>query len=89
MVVPLSKDKNNHKGNQFSDIQDDLALKYSQGARTRTRILKLLNKPMNRNAIARALGLQWHTVSRHIEILKQHGYIKELAFEKRIFYVRT
>ena len=89
MTVPYSnkhvvQDEINH-----DSFESEVALKYSRGAETRSRILKLLKTPMSRNKIAKALKLQWNTVSRHIEILQQHGYIKELTFQKRVFYVRA
>ncbi len=89
MTVPTSHDQDSPDGQLFSTVQAEVALKYSRGAQTRSRILDLLSKPMSRNAIAKTLKLQWNTVSRHIEILLQHGYLKELEFQKRVFYIRA
>ena len=89
MTVPTSRDQDLPNGQLFSAVLAEVALKYSRGAQTRSRILDLLSKPMSRNAIAKRLKLQWNTVSRHVEILLQHGYIKELEFQKRVFYIRA
>ncbi|MCE4610596.1 MAG: winged helix-turn-helix domain-containing protein [Desulfurococcales archaeon] len=57
-------------------------IELSRGGRSRARILRLLKeKPMNPHQIARELGLNYHTVTRHLEILEKHGLV--VRVEKR------
>jgi DNA-binding MarR family transcriptional regulator len=48
-----------------------------RGASTRVRMLRSLERPMNRYQLARELGIDWKTVDRNIELLKSHGLILE------------
>lgn len=49
-----------------------------RGASTRVRMLRSLERPMNRYQLARELGIDWKTVDRNIELLKSHGLILEI-----------
>ena len=49
-----------------------------RGASTRQRILRQLIQPMNRNQLAKELGIDWKSVDRHIELLLRHGLIEDV-----------
>ena len=53
-----------------------------RGSSTRIRILRLLEKPMNRLMLAKALGLDWKAVDRHVEVLEKKGLIQRLGTRK-------
>ena len=53
-----------------------------RGSPTRVRILKLLEKPMNRLMLARELGLDWKAVDRHVEVLEKKELIQRLGTRK-------
>ena len=53
-----------------------------RGSPTRVRILRLLEKPMNRLMLARELGLDWKAVDRHIEVLEKHSLIQRAETKK-------
>lgn len=75
------------------DIKDKELLNFlvgREGGKTSIRILDLiLQKPFNKNQIARKLGLDYNTVKYHIKIMCDHDYISEERFEKRVFYYPT
>jgi len=54
-----------------------------RGSPTRTKILRLLEKPMNRLMLARKLGLDWKAVDRHIKVLEEYGLIQKVNVEKK------
>ena len=61
-----------------------------RGGKTSILILDLiLQKPYNKNQIARQLGLDYNTVNYHIKIMCDHDYITAERFEKRVFYYPT
>ena len=53
-----------------------------RGSPTRVRILKLLEKPMNRLMLARELGLDWKAIDRHVEVLEKKELIQRLGTRK-------
>ncbi|MEM0444836.1 MAG: hypothetical protein QXW50_03275 [Nitrososphaerota archaeon] len=53
-----------------------------RGASTRVKLLKSLEKPMNRYQLAKTLGMDWKTVDRNVEILKSYGLIHEADGEE-------
>ena len=54
-----------------------------RGSPTRVRILRLLEKPMNRLMLARELGLDWKAVDRHMKLLEEYALIQKVNVEKR------
>ena len=62
-----------------------------RGSSTRIRILRLLEKPMNRLMISRELGLDWKAVDRHMKVLEEYALIQKVNVEKRRgqFYALT
>jgi DNA-binding transcriptional ArsR family regulator len=51
----------------------------SRGGATRARILKLLmEKPMNKHQIAKALGLSYTTIEHHIKVLEDSELVEKL-----------
>lgn len=58
-----------------------------EGGKTSILILDLiLQKPHNKNQLAKQLGLDYNTVTYHIKIMCDHNYIIAEKFEKRVFY---
>jgi len=53
-----------------------------RGSPTRVRILRLLEKPMNRLMLAKELGLDWKAVDRHVEVLEKEDLIQRLGTRK-------
>ncbi|MCD6536326.1 MAG: hypothetical protein J7K49_04755 [Thaumarchaeota archaeon] len=53
-----------------------------RGSSTRIRILRLLEKPMNRLMLARQLKLDWKAIDRHVEVLEKKGLIQRLGTRK-------
>lgn len=53
-----------------------------RGATTRVKLMKSLEKPMNRYQLAKTLGIDWKTVDRNIELLRSYGLIHETAGEE-------
>ena len=53
-----------------------------RGSPTRVRILRLLEKPMNRLMLAKELGLDWKAVDRHVEVLEKKDLIQRLGTRK-------
>ena len=65
-------------------------LTYGPGARTRVRILEVLAvRKMNCNQIARALGMSWWSVQRHLGRLLEAGLVKAIPFGRRTIYAIT
>ncbi|WP_462315956.1 winged helix-turn-helix domain-containing protein [Methanobrevibacter sp.] len=61
-----------------------------EGGKTSIMILDLiLQKPYNKNQLARQLGLDYNTVTYHIKIMCAHNYITSEKFEKSVFYYPT
>lgn len=61
-----------------------------EGGKTSILILDLiLQKPFNKNQLARQLGLDYNTVNYHIKIMCNHNYITAEKFEKSVFYYPT
>jgi len=62
-----------------------------RGSPTRVKILRLLEKPMNRLMISREIGLDWKAVNRHMKVLEEYGLIQKFKVEKRRgeFYALT
>ena len=61
-----------------------------EGGKTSILILDLiLQKPYNKNQIARQLGLDYNTVNYHIKIMCDHNYVTAERFEKSVFYYPT
>lgn len=55
----------------------------TRGGPTRLQILSMISlRPYNANQIARLVGLDYKTVTRHLEVLKENGLLA-LAKEKR------
>lgn len=54
-----------------------------RGSSTRLRIVRLLEKPMNRHMIAKELKLDWKAIDRHMKILEEYGLIQKVNIEKR------
>jgi predicted transcriptional regulator len=48
-----------------------------RGANTRVKMLKSLEVPMNRYQLSKALGIDWKTIDRNVELLKSYGLIHE------------
>lgn len=75
------------------DIKDKELLNFlvgREGGKTSILILDLiLQKPYNKNQLARQLGLDYNTISYHIKIMCDHNYITAEKFEKRVFYYPT
>jgi predicted transcriptional regulator len=58
-----------------------------EGGKTSILILDLiLEKPYNRNQLAKQLGLDYNTINYHIKIMCAHDYITAERFEKSVFY---
>jgi len=53
-----------------------------RGSPTRVRILRLLEKPMNRLMLARELKLDWKAIDRHVEVLEKKGLIQRLEMKR-------
>ena len=61
-----------------------------EGGKTSILILDLiLQKPYNRNQLAKQLGLDYNTINYHIKIMCNHDYITAEKFEKSVFYYPT
>ena len=62
-----------------------------RGSPTRVRILRLLEKPMNRLMLARELKLDWKAIDRHVEVLEKKGLIQRLGMKRGRgeFYILT
>lgn len=52
-----------------------------RGATTRVKMLKSLEVPMNRYQLSKALGIDWKTIDRNIELLKTYGLVHEQSGE--------
>ncbi len=48
-----------------------------RGATTRVKMLKSLEVPMNRYQLSKALGIDWKTIDRNVELLKAYGLVHE------------
>lgn len=72
------------------DIKDKELLNFlvgREGGKTSILILDLiLQKPYNKNQLAKQLGLDYNTVNYHIKIMCAHNYIIAERFEKSVFY---
>jgi len=67
-----------------------LLLSLSRGANSRKKILKtLLSCSKSCNQIAVALGLNWRTAYRHLQILEKENLVKSFGFGQRKFYKLT
>ena len=53
-----------------------------RGSPTRVRILRLLEKPMNRLMLARQLKLDWKAIDRHVKVLEKKELIQRLGTRK-------
>ena len=52
----------------------------SRGGTTRARIIRLLlDKPMNKHQIARALGLSYTTIEHHIRVLEEAELVEKVS----------
>lgn len=57
------------------------------GGKTTIRIIdKILTEPYNKNQLAKALKLDYNTITHHINIIYNHKYISKSKFENRYFY---
>ena len=57
------------------------------GGKTTIRIIdKILTKPYNKNQLAKALKLDYNTITHHINIMTNHEYILKLKFENTFYY---
>ncbi len=55
-------------------------LEGSQGGPTRARILKLLREePKNPHQLAKALGLNYRTITHHLKVLEKHGLVARIG----------
>jgi predicted transcriptional regulator len=82
--VNIGKSEFNH----FEDFS--ILLNISRGANSRKRILKtLLIGPKNCMQIAKHVNLNWHTTSRHIQILKKEGLVNVVSLGERKFFKLT
>lgn len=72
------------------DIKDKELLNFlvgREGGKTSILILDLIiQKPYNKNQLAKQLGLDYNTVNYHIKIMCDHDYVTAEKFEKRVFY---
>lgn len=77
----------------FVEINDKELLNFlvgRKGGKTSILILDLiLQKPYNKNQLARQLELDYNTINYHIKIMCNHDYIKGEKFEKSVFYYPT
>lgn len=61
-----------------------------EGGKTTVRIMdKLLERPHNKNQLAKLLGLDYNTITYHINIICKHEYISEEQFEHNSYYHPT
>ncbi len=65
-------------------------LTFGRGGRTRTKILEaLLGRKMSCNQLAKALGMSWWSIQRHLERLLEAGLVKTVRFGRRVLYTIT
>ena len=65
-------------------------LEGSIGGRTRARILLLLHdRPLNPNQLARLLGVNYRTVTHHLRVLEEHGFVERVNRRHGAPYVLT
>lgn len=75
---------------RFLDDESSLLLVFSKGAKTRRRIIATLQtRLLNCNQIASELDLDWWTVAKHLEYLKQSGLIRCMNVGRIRFYKVT
>lgn len=70
------------------NMQKQLILKHSRGAKNRTRILKELETPKNANQLKNKLNLNYRTVTHHLDVLEGNGLICSYGGYGRI-YMKT
>ena len=57
------------------------------GGKTTVKIIdKILLEPYNKNQLSKALGLDYNTITHHINIIYHHNYIQKLKLEKICYY---
>ena len=57
------------------------------GGKTTIKIIdKILTAPYNKNQLAKALKLDYNTITHHINIIYNHNYIQKSKFENIYFY---
>lgn len=58
-----------------------------KGGKTTTKIIdKILEWPKNKNQLAKELGMDYKTISYHIDIMKEHDYLLEEKCNKHYYY---
>lgn len=61
-----------------------------EGGETTIRIIDLiLDRPYNKNQIAKMLELDYNTITHHINIIKKHEYISDEQFDNVHYYHPT
>lgn len=72
------------------DDESIVLLKFSKGAKSRRRILQLLQlSPRNCNQIAKSLKSDWWTVQKHLKRLERAGIVRSISFGRIQFYKTT
>lgn len=62
----------------------------SRGGKLRAKILLLLKeKPLNPNQLAKTLGVNYRTISHHLRVLEEHGFVKRISRSHGAPYVLT
>jgi predicted transcriptional regulator len=72
------------------ETEFSVLLNSSRGAASRKKILNaLLLGTKNCRQTAKAVGLNWHTTNRHLQILLKEGLVKRTGFGQKNFFKVT
>lgn len=79
-----------YRSRDYKDIRKLLVwlLYASRGGEMRLRILNLLkqNEQLNASQLAKALGVNYRTITYHLEILEAHNLVKKVQTGHGIYY---
>ena len=86
----MIKMKKNELNRSIWEINDKELLNLivgRDGGKTTIKIIdKILTKPYNKNQLAKALKVDYNTITHHINIMTNHEYILKLKFENTFYY---